>query len=90
MKPSPRDQPQPARAHETDVHCHLGGVGSGDEVGGGEQVEESLVAQPLAAPDEFIAEHADMRGGTAKGGEAEFEKCRKDFDEGFHDWGEWL
>jgi hypothetical protein len=64
------------------VDRHLGGVGAGDEVRRAEQVEVLLLGEPAAPLDDLVVKEGDVRGRSAKGGEAEAEKEGGDFEQG--------
>jgi len=61
------------------VDRHFGGVGAGDQVRGAEQVEVLRFGEPPAAADDLVVIEGDVRGGSAKGREAEAEEERDDF-----------
>jgi hypothetical protein len=53
------------------VDRHLGRVGAWDEVGGAEQIEELLVAEPLTPRDQLLAHHGDVGRRPAESRRAE-------------------
>ena len=61
----------PARARKADVDRHLGRVGTRDEIGGADEVEELVARHPLPTTHHFIFHHREVRRGTAKGRAAE-------------------
>jgi hypothetical protein len=73
--------PHPARQGEQGrpVDGHLGRVGAGDKVRGGEQVEEHFAAHPAAPAHHFVFHHGDVRRGSAERGRAQAEKEQGDF-----------
>ena len=60
---------------------HLGGVRAGDEICRAERIEELLVVHPFATLYHFIMHHANVRSGTSKPGNAEFEEKGGNFCE---------
>jgi hypothetical protein len=65
----------------TDVNRHLGRVWAGNQIGCAEQIEEFLARQPLAAADDLVLHHRDVRCRTAKCGGAEFKKQYGNFEQ---------
>ena len=62
---------------------HLGRVRPGDQVRRAQQVEELLVAQPLAPLDDLIVHHADVRGRPAEAGDPQLQEQGDDFPQSF-------
>lgn len=60
---------------------HLGGVGSGDQVGRAEEIEECLAGHPAAARDDFLFHHGDVDGRPAHRGAAKLQKQKRKFPE---------
>ncbi len=75
------DEAQPAGAQEADMDRHFGGIGSGDQVGSAEQVEEFLIREPLAALDDLGVHQADMRSRSAEGSEPQLSGTRRPLPE---------
>ena len=65
---------RPATARPAHVHCQLGGGGSRDQAGHGEQIEQFLSGDPLAASDALLLDQRDVGGGSAKAQHAEAEE----------------
>ena len=83
MKHAPATRSPASRLRSmADVDRQLGRVRPGDEVRRAEQVEELLVRQPLAAPDDLVLHHRDVRGGAAEGGRAQPEEEQRQFTQG--------
>jgi hypothetical protein len=53
---------------------HLGGIGTGDQVGGAEEVEKCFAAHPSTSRDDFFFHHGDVDRRAAHGSEAELEE----------------
>ena len=68
------DQAAPAATGVAHVDGHLGGIGSGDEVGGAEQIEEVFPAQPPPPPHHFVLQHGDVGSRSAEADDPQFEK----------------
>ncbi len=69
MKHTPGDHE--AAAPGAEVDGRPGAVGSGDEVGGPDQVDEPPVGDPAATAYDLVVRHGDVCRGSAEGGRAE-------------------
>jgi hypothetical protein len=78
-------QTRPTRAQITNVDRHFGRVGTRDEIGRSEQIEELFVGQPLATHDDLIVHEPNVRGWSAEGGQAELEEERGNFCKAVHE-----
>ncbi len=69
-----RGHAQRAGAHQPDRHAHLAGGGTRQELAQRDEIGVGLLAQPLPAPHQLLAEIAEMRHRSAEGGEAELQE----------------
>ena len=79
-----QEQAHPAGAHIPDVDRHFCRIGTGDQVGRAQQIEELFIRQPFTAEDDFIVHDRNVRGRSAKRSESQLEKKRGNLNEGRH------
>ncbi len=77
-----QQQAAPAGAALADMDHHFGGIGAGDQVGGAQQVQEFLFAEPAAAENHFVVQHGDVRGRAAEGRETQAQKEQRQLSHG--------
>lgn len=56
-----------------EVYSHLGGVGAWNKICSADEVEETLVGEPPAAVDHFVAHHGYVGSRSAEADDAELE-----------------
>jgi hypothetical protein len=63
------------------VDSHFGGVRARYEIGGADQIEETLLIYPTTTAHCLLVHERDVHGGATDAESAEFEKKKSDFFE---------
>src|SRR4030065_1502015 len=70
------------------MDCHFCGVGSRDQIGGADQVQETLFIYPAVTVHCLMVHESDIYRGATKTKSAEFKKEQSDVSQTFRSFGE--